>query len=134
MCRTCGPRFISPSTLLNPRQSLASHWSKFQSQAKAWHLKLDYRLHRYTYPSVSICICKYTCMCIYMCIHISLVPFSQVKRYVCLYNHTADLLKEMLPLFSNKIFTSSCLLISCQSHVVFLLCFCVFTKGRRITS
>ena len=66
MCRTCGPRFISPSTLLNPRQSLASHWSKFQSQAKAWHLKLDYRLHRYTYPLLCICICMYNCVYIHV--------------------------------------------------------------------
>ena len=66
MCRTCGPRFISPSTLLNPRQSLASHWSKFQSQAKAWHLKLDYRLHRYTYPLLCICICIYNCVYIHV--------------------------------------------------------------------
>ena len=82
------------------------HLSSWIIQTTSIYISLG--MHTYMYIHV--------CMCICICIHISLVPFSLVKRYVCLYNHTADLLKEMLPLFSNKIFTSLCLLMRCQSH------------------
>ena len=61
-----------------------------------------------------------TRVCAYTYVYTYPLFRSPVKRYVCLYNHTADLLKEMLPLFSNKIFTSFCLLIWSQSHVALL--------------
>ena len=70
-----------------------------------------------------------TRVCAYTYVYTYPLFRSPVKRYVCLYNHTADLLKEMLPLFSNKIFTSFCLLIWSPSHVAFL-----FSPPRMLTN